>query len=479
MARKNRERRRKTKTRPSSASSTSVPPPPPVNPEPQSGAAIDVLTGDGLDILRRLSLAELPQPPPVKPEPQPGAAIDALSGEDLREILRRLSLADLLRAALACHRWRRVAARCLPRAPPLLGYFFHPVDTPPPPPIRPEPTHYGAVFAPLDASSPRLSLDFAPDASRFELYDSHQGLLLLEPAVPLPKSIIPRLLVLDPATRRSVLLPRPPRDTVPDDHRWRSSRYYVGSALLSRAHPSKLCFEAVCFAIDGGHPRAWVASVDDGDCSWRALSRDVDVLVDFDPHWFKSSCVHAAGKMYWHICNSGRVLVLDPATLRFSYLRAPAVLSDHFYTYRIAEMPEDGRLCIMAMASRSRQLQLWVRGEARCSDNGWLLERELVSMSVVWEAVPGLPRDWAQRVFNVWPSDMDAGRTGKVFIQTFGYGRYSLHPDTGKMERLETQDGKEYGHPIFAYFLAWPPAFLAPEDVLTSCSLGAESATCV
>jgi hypothetical protein len=329
---------------------------------------------------------------------------------------------------------------------------------------RREKAHYDAVFAPLDASSPRLALGFAPEISRFDLQDCHQGLLLLEPTVPLPKSIIPRILVLDPATRRSVLLPPPPRDTVPDDPRWRSSRYYIGSALLSRAHPSKLCFEAVCFAIDDGRPRAWVASVDNSDCSWRALSRDMDVLVDFDPHWFKRRCVHAAGKMYWHICNSGRVLVLDPATLRFSYLLAPALLADQYDKYRVGETPEDGRLCLLGTDSYSNKLQLWVRGEATSSDNGWLLKRNIMDMRVVWEAVPGLPTDWAQRIFNLWPSDMDAGRTGKVFIQTLGYGRYSLHLDTGKMERLETKDGKEYGHPIYAYFLAWPPAFLAAEN---------------
>ncbi|KAM0918761.1 hypothetical protein ACQ4PT_008660 [Festuca glaucescens] len=408
----------------------------------------------------------VPTPPPVE-ELHSGAAIDVLTGDDLRDIFRRLSLADLLRAALASHRWRRVAARCLPRAPPLLGYFFHPVNTAPPPPIEieePAPVHYDAVFAPLVASSPRLSLDFAPEASRFELYDCHQGLLLLQPTGSLPKSIIPRLLVLDPATRRSVLLPPPPRDTVPDDRRWRSSRFYVGSALLSRAHPSKLCFEAVCFAIDDGNPRAWVASVDNGECRWRALPRDEDMAVDFHPKWFEGRCVHAAGKMYWHICNSGRMLVLDPASLRFSYLLAPAELADHYCTYRIGETPEDGRLCILAVANSSWQLQLWVRGgEAKCSDNGWLVDKDIVHMRVVWEAVPGLPRDMAQRIFCVWPSDMDAGRTGKVFIRTFGYGRYSLHLDTGNIQRLATTDGKEYGDPICAYFLAWPPAFLAPE----------------
>jgi hypothetical protein len=175
--------------------------------------------------------------------------------------------------------------------------------------------------------------------------------------------------------------------------------------------------------------------------------------------------VHAAGKMYWHICNSDRMLVLDPATLRFSYLLAPAELAEHYCTYRIGETPEDGRLCILAVANDSLQLQLWVRGgEAKCSDdNGWRVEKDIVNMRVVWEAVPGLPRDMAQRIFCVWPSDMDAGRTGKAFIRTFGYGRYSLHLDTGKIERLATTDGKEYGDPIYAYFLAWPPAFLAPE----------------
>uniref|UniRef100_A0ACD5YJB6 Uncharacterized protein n=1 Tax=Avena sativa TaxID=4498 RepID=A0ACD5YJB6_AVESA len=355
-----------------------------------------------------------PPPPPVKPEPQSGTTIDGLTVDDLRDIFRRLSLADLLRAALACRRWRRVAARCLPRSPPLLGYFFHPVNPHPPPPMKPKPAHYDAMFAPLDASSPRLSLDFAPEASRFGLYDCHQGLLLLEPDVAVPKSIIPRILVLDPATRRSVLLPPPPRDTVPDDRRWRSSRYYIGSALLSRAHPSKLCFEAICFAIDDGHPRAWVASVDDGDCSWRALPRDEKVAVDFDPHWFKRRCVHAAGKMYWHICHSGRVLTLDPATLRFSYLLAPGGVS----SFRVGETPVDGRLCMLIEDSESSQLELWVRGEGRWSDNGWLLERELMSMRVVWEAVPGLPNGHDTE---------DLERLG----QRHGRGahRQGLHPD--------------------------------------------------
>ncbi|XBH69065.1 hypothetical protein VPH35_097059 [Triticum aestivum] len=373
MAPKNRGK--KTKSRKAPPSSTSVPPPPPT--EPQAKAA--------------------------------KASIDVLADFDISSILRRLSLADLLRAALACHRWRRLAAACLPRAPPLLGYFFHPTETPPPPPLPyTKNVDTPAVFVPLDASSSRLSLDFAPD------------------------KMIPRFLVLDPSTRRRMVLPPPRRDTVPDDRRWRNSRYYVGSALLSRACPGKLCFEVVCFAIDGGHPRAWVASVDNGDCSWRALPRDEEVVVEFDPYWFEGRCVHAGGKIYWHICNSWRLLVLDPATLKFS--------------------------CLL------KQLQLWVRGEGRSSDNSWLLERRIVDLSVVCDMVPGLHRDTKLRTLRVWPSDMDAGRTGKVFIKTWGYGYYSFDMDTGKMERLSTKGGKEYGHPMFAYFLAWPPAFLAPEN---------------
>ncbi|XP_047047871.1 uncharacterized protein LOC124652867 [Lolium rigidum] len=394
--------------------------------------------------------------PPPSVEPEAAAAEVLLTVDVLRNILRRLSLADLLRAALACHRWRRVAARCLPRAPPLLGYFFHPVKTPPPLPIRPtERIRYDAVFAPLDnASSPRLSLDFAPDASRFDLHDCHHGLVLLEPASEVPKFIHPRLLVLDPATRRRALLPPPPRDTVPDDRRWRRSRHYVGSALLSRAHPSRLCFEAVCFAIDDGHPRAWVASVDDGDCRWRALPRDEDVLVEFDPKWFEGRCVHAAGKLYWHICNSARLIALDPATLRFSYLPAPADLPGNYSCYRIGETPE-GRLCVVTV--EEQVMRLWLRDETRRSNDGWLLETEM-NLRRVYDTVPGLPKDMGARVANIWVTDIDAGNKRKLML---GHGRYSFDPTTRKLERLVTKSGKEYGDPIYAYFLAWPPAFLA------------------
>uniref|UniRef100_A0ACD5YAY0 Uncharacterized protein n=1 Tax=Avena sativa TaxID=4498 RepID=A0ACD5YAY0_AVESA len=397
----------------------------------------------------------VPPPPPVEPEE---AAIDVLPLDVLPDIFRRLSLLDLLRVALACHRWRRIAARCLPREPPLLGYFFHPVKTPPPPPIQiKERTFYEAVFAPLDTTSPCLSLDFAPDASRYGLYDCHQGLLLLEPTVPIPKTIHPRLLVLDPATRRRALLPSPPRDTLPDDHRWRRSRYYVGSAILSRAHPSKLCFEAVCFTIDGGHPRAWVASFDNGQCRWRALPLAEQVLVDFDPYWFETRCVHAAGKMYWHICNSCRVLELDPATLQFSYLLPPAALPGHRFKYRMGETP-DGRLCIVTV--EHQVMQVWVRGETSSSDNGWVVETEM-NISKVYDTVPGLPMDRMRRSQSIWVIDVDLGHKWKLFIQMLGYGTYSFDPKTSKLERLATKGGKEYGYPICAYFLAWPPAFLA------------------
>ena len=103
------------------------------------------------------------------------------------------------------------------------------------------------------------------------------------------------------------------------------------------------------------------------------------------------------------------------------------------------------------------QLQFWVRGEGWWSDNGWLLERELMDMFVVCDAVPGLPSNPMLKRLCVWPTDIDAGRTGKVFIRTWECGRYSLHMDTGEMERLVTKDDKDYGHPIYAYLLAWPP----------------------
>ncbi|KAF7065034.1 hypothetical protein CFC21_071213 [Triticum aestivum] len=362
-----------------------------------------------------------------------------------------------------------------------------PPPNPPPPPFPGRDTKLEdtpAVFAPLDAASPRLTLDFAPDAFRFLLFDSLQGLLLFESSdeIQKDKGAMPRFLVLDPPTRRRTVLPPPRRDTVPDDRRWRRSRYYIGSALLSRAHPSKLCFQAVCFAIEEGRPRAWVASVTNGDCSWRALPRDEEAEVDFNPWLFENRGVHAGGKIYWHICNSPRMLALDPVTLRFSYLHGPRALAVDPITVckvRVGETP-DGRLCLVT--DGEQQLQLWVRGEGRGSDKGWLLQKSVAELSTLCDMIPGMPSDAemipgprkptdiemvpgmpCERTVCVWPSDMDVGRTGKVFIKTWGFGRYSYDMYTGKLERLATKRGKEYGHPMFAYFLAWPPAFLAPD----------------
>jgi hypothetical protein len=115
-------------------------------------------------------------------------------------------------------------------------------------------------------------------------------------------------------------------------------------------------------------------------------------------------------------------------------------------------------------AARQSQLQLWVRGETKWSDRGWFLERKVADLRLLCDMIPGLPSDPLFRTLSIWPSDMDAGRTGKVFIRTMGgYGRFSFHLDTGKMERLSTESGMDYGHPIFAYSLPWPPAFLATE----------------
>ncbi|CAN6162509.1 unnamed protein product [Urochloa humidicola] len=403
-----------------------------------------------------LASSSLPPPPPP-----PEAELTAVLPDNvLRFILQRLSAADLLRAALACRRWLRVVSLAAPRAPPLLGYFFHPKDSPPRPPVV---WHnrvlYPAIFAPLDdaTASPRLSLDFEPSASRgFAIQDVRHGLLLLLPC-PRPQAAFPSILVLDPASRRRTLLPPPP----PDDpwHRL-GTRHFIGVAVLSRAHPSRLCFEAVCLTVDGDRPRAWVATVREGDCTWRPLPPSQEVKIDFDHIWLEKECVHAAGTIYWHICNSHRTLALDPRTLEFSFLLAPAQMG-LFHKYRIGEMPEDGRLCI-ASAERQR-LKVWVQGDDKGSDNGWLLIREM-RMRKVFNTIPDLPKDKASRIESIWLSDIDSARTGKVFFETKGYGRYSFHMETGKLERLMTDSGKEYGYCIYPYFLAWPPAFLAPSE---------------
>jgi hypothetical protein len=87
-----------------------------------------------------------------------------------------------------------------------------------------------------------------------------------------------------------------------------------------------------------------------------------------------------------------------------------------------------------------------------------------MNLRKVYDAVPGLPRDLETRMKNILLTDIDAGQKGRLFIEMWGYGRYSFDLNTGKLTRLPTIDGKEYGDPIYAYFLAWPPAFLALES---------------
>ena len=78
--------------------------------------------------------------------------LEVLNDDEIILVFSHLSPLELLRAALASHRLKRVASVVLPL--PMNGYFFHP----PPPAYSGE--KRPAVFDPVDRSSPRLSIDF-------------------------------------------------------------------------------------------------------------------------------------------------------------------------------------------------------------------------------------------------------------------------------------------------------------------------------
>uniref|UniRef100_A0A0E0QNP8 Uncharacterized protein n=1 Tax=Oryza rufipogon TaxID=4529 RepID=A0A0E0QNP8_ORYRU len=175
---------------------------------------------------------------------------------------------------------RRLSRRLLSSSTPLLGHFHHPtpvVRCQPkatlPAQARP-PSSPPSTPSPVTASSRRLSLDFLPDATDFELYDSHLGLLLLH-------HHNRPFLVCDPVSRRHARFHPPPL----------LYGRIVGAALLSREAEADdpgdggLRFEAVSVAVDDDRPRAWVATHRNGVCSWRALPRSRDVAIEFDPHW--------------------------------------------------------------------------------------------------------------------------------------------------------------------------------------------------
>jgi hypothetical protein len=151
------------------------------------------------------------------------------------------------------------------------------------------------------------------------------------------------------------------------------------------------------------------------------------------------------------------VLELDLATLTFSYLLPPAALPGHRFKYRMGETP-DGRLCVVTV--ENELMQRWVRDDSMRSDNGWIVEEEM-DISKVYDMVPGLPKDRIRRKQSIMVMDVDVGQKWKLFIEMLGYGTFSFDSKTRKLHRLATKGGKEYGKPISAYFLAWPPAFLA------------------
>ncbi|XP_034580816.1 uncharacterized protein [Setaria viridis] len=311
-------------------------------------------------------------------------------------------------------------------------------------PTRTEP---GIRFEPLAASFPRLSLEFLPvDVPfGFTLADSYRGLLLLrQPTL----DGAPNFLVCDPVSRRHSLLPPLPATATTD------GGTFFAPAILSRAAGRRFEFDAVCATVDAERPRAWVASFRDNGCSWRALSSCGEVKIEFDPFWLEQRCVHAAGSIYWHICGCQYALALDAATKAFSLMRVPDFIWEDLGhpKYRVGETP-DGRLCVATV--EHKVLRLCVRAlRGTGSHDGWVLEREMCLRNVL-NAVPGLPEHPLRKShFSYWISDIDPGRTGRVFIRTMGCGRFSCHMDTGKLDSLLTDDGLEYGDPILAYFAA-------------------------
>ncbi|XP_044963558.1 uncharacterized protein LOC123421933 [Hordeum vulgare subsp. vulgare] len=350
------------------------------------------------------------------------------------------------RAALACRSARRLLSTSgQPRPAPstLLGHFHHPM-WPQDAEAFQLPPLAAPVFQPLTPSSPSLSIDFLPDVLDYALHDSHLGLVLLRRK---PQFGTRGFLVCDPVSRRHAQLPPPPISS-------NNGGVVIGAALLSRA-PSGggLQFEILCVALEVDRPRAWIASYHDGRCRWAALAPSRGVTLDLDHTRFERVCVHAAGGMYWHVLHSPAVLALDTASCDFSFLPAPALMwggDDGDHKYRIGEMPEDGRLCIASL-ERRHGLQICVRAQVGATgDNGWVLDRR-VPMEEVLDTVPSLPKDRLLRHSRMWLGDMDAGRTGKVFINTIGFGNFSYDIIDHKLEPLTIEDGTTYGHPVFAY----------------------------
>ncbi|KAF8697359.1 hypothetical protein HU200_035952 [Digitaria exilis] len=153
----------------------------------------------------------------------------------------------------------------------------------------------------------------------------------------------------------------------------------------------------------------------------------------------------------WH----AYIVILDTATLQFSFIDLPDVLKDQSHIYRMGDT-KDGKLCIVAAIDFT--LCIWIRTADTDGVDRWMLESMIQLEGEVLQATEGSKDEHEQlKVFAILDSIvyMTTFETFKDPAVACWYLSFCL--ETRKLEKLFYS--KTHGH-MHPYIMMWPSSLV-------------------
>ncbi|XP_034586686.2 uncharacterized protein, partial [Setaria viridis] len=398
--------------------------------------------------------------PTAKSQASTGTTIHTLSDDLLLDIFLRLpSLPSLVRAALSCRAFL-AAIRSSPafrrrfralHPHPLVGFFFetYGYDVPSFSPIRrrSDPDLAAAVRG---ADVFLTHLPYHEDADPgWTIVDCHGGCLLLL------NSDTGQIAAYNPLTRALHLHPTPP-DEISKGRRGKFNRldFFL---LLSDETPGS--FRVICLCHDKSRVHAVVYS--SGTREWQILPWSVAAPAQPSgkKHWLLKGRL-ANGNLYWaHAREAYMMVVLDTATLQFSFMDLPDFMKVQGHLYAIGET-KDGKLCMVFTLGFI--LFILVRRVDTDGVEKWVIHDGFPLQEEILRATEGTRDDDDELKLMVW-AVMDS----IVYLSPFICGDphlpcwfLSFCLETRKLEKLFH---RTFDYSFFPYIMAWPPS-LAGSD---------------
>ncbi|CAL4907000.1 unnamed protein product [Urochloa decumbens] len=406
--------------------------------------------------------------PPEHPEVPPSTTtIRDLEENLILEIFLRLpSLPSLVRAAVSCRAFL-AAVRSSPafrsrfralHPPPLLGFFFDSIGTDLPsfaPVRRRSDPDLDAAVRGSDFFLTRLP--YHEDASPgWEIEECCQGYVFLI------NWETQQLASYNPLTGALDLLPTPPEKEITDGFSGKISMDFF--LLISDEAPRT--FRVVSFCYGKSMMRTAIFSSGTGD--WQILPRWSPDPLMAQPSTKKYSLLvgkQVNGSLYWSHDRQPYQLVLDTATLQFTFIDLPEHLKGQGHSYMTGET-KHGKPCIVSTTEFT--LSVWFRRASADGVEKWMLDSVIALEEEVLQATEGSRDDhffekysrddhYALKVLGI----LD----GIVYLSTYetfnrpGFPSWFLSfcLETRKLEKLFN---KTFDNGAYPYIMAWPPSLV-------------------